>query len=352
SQLFQARALDLLALARSSADPEQAAYCFGSADAMRRHMDAVRFRMDEERVQAATAAIRASIGDAAFDTAYARGSAVAVPDAIDEVLAGSGPAPAPPPAVREEPAVAPSGATADLRVLVLGPFEVWVQGERVPAWQYARPKELLVHLLGAPRGRTRDEIGSAIWPEATPAQLRNSFHVTMHHLRKALGHADWVVLEEQRYRVAPGISVLFDATEFERSVRHALTLTGDARLAALRSALAWYRGHFLEGESMGVWRDEEQDRLRALYADGALNLGALLEERGETQQAMALYEALVAAEPLLEEAHRRMIAAWSAGGERARALRHYDRLLATLSQLDLDPEPETEELLARISARA
>ena len=81
-----------------------------------------------------------------------------------------------------------------LRVLALGPLQVFVDGpiDRVAAWGSARPRELLVFLLMHPEGRTKEQVGLAFWPDASPAQLRNSFHVTLHRLRKALGGAEWI----------------------------------------------------------------------------------------------------------------------------------------------------------------
>jgi len=103
----------------------------------------------------------------------------------------------------------------------------------------------------------------------------------------------------------------------------------------------------LEGESTGPWRGAEQDRLRALHVDASLMLGTLLEEHGRADEAASLYERVVAAEPLLEEAHRRLLRLWMARGERPRALRHFQRLVATLQQLELEPDAETATVFDR-----
>jgi DNA-binding SARP family transcriptional activator len=45
---------------------------------------------------------------------------------------------------------------------------------------------------------------------------------------------------------------------------------------------------------------------------------------------------------LNEEAHRRLMSAWARGGDRVRALQHYQRLVTLLrDELDAEPEPET-----------
>lgn len=89
-----------------------------------------------------------------------------------------------------------------LSVRALGPLEVWVDGELLtPAsWRFSRPRELLVYLLTHAGGRSRNEIGLDFWPDASIAQVKNNVHVTLHHLRKAIKHADLVRFESGRVR--------------------------------------------------------------------------------------------------------------------------------------------------------
>ena len=104
------------------------------------------------------------------------------------------------------PPVAPAAADT-LRVLALGPLQVFVGDDAIDTtvWGSARPRELLVYLLMHPDGRTKEQVGLAFWPEASAAQLRNSFHVTLHRLRKALRNPDWITLSNDRYRVDPDV---------------------------------------------------------------------------------------------------------------------------------------------------
>jgi DNA-binding SARP family transcriptional activator len=64
-------------------------------------------------------------------------------------------------------------------------------------------------------------------------------------------------------------------------------------------------------------------------------------------------EALVAAEPLRERAHRALMASYAAAGEPARALAHYDALAALLArEVGAAPGRETRALGERIRAGA
>lgn len=233
-----------------------------------------------------------------------------------------------------------------LRVRALGPLEIHRDGELVPAaaWRYAKPKELLLFLMLHPTGRTRDEIARAIWPGASLTQAKNSFHVTMHHLRKTLGHGDWIVLDSDRYRLDPADGAELDADVFERTARRLLK-SATRTLHELQHALALYRGELLGDEVTGPWVEEHRDRLRRLAVELNLALGAALEDSGDHAAAAELYHALVTREDLNEEAHRRLMHAWARAGQRPRALRHYDRLVALLrEELDAEPEAETADL--------
>jgi predicted ATPase/DNA-binding SARP family transcriptional activator len=305
--------------------------------------------------------------------------------------------PLPPPGQDPTEHETPATLRPQLRVRALGPVVVEVDGEPVEPdrWPYGKPKELLLYLLLHPRGASRDQIGEALWPGAARANVKNSFHVTLHHVRRALGRPEWIVREADRYRLDPGLRIEFDASEFEADARAALrhvvngagaaasrpaagaldgaaagvlagTAAGaldgrpvgaldgapgaldDAVLAALQRTRARYQGDLLEGESAGRWLDDHRDRLRRLYLDVSIVLGGALEAR-EPDSATALYEALVAREELDEELHRRLMRLRVRAGDRVRALRHYDRLVALLRHtLDAEPEPETVALYESI----
>src|SRR4029450_12693731 len=62
------------------------------------------------------------------------------------------------------PPLAPA-VTDTLRVLALGPLQVFVGGEAIDTtvWGSARPRELLVYLLMHPDGRAKEQGGRVFW---------------------------------------------------------------------------------------------------------------------------------------------------------------------------------------------
>jgi predicted ATPase/DNA-binding SARP family transcriptional activator len=362
SFLFIYRGSDYLAFTLAVSDPALAARLLGASEAVRLHIGANRFRLDQERSERLVTMLQQSLG-AAYEHELGIGKAVPATEVLDYVLDSvsavprgdaataptaasrdAGPAPIQTTEVTE--AARAAGEDADLVVRALGPFEVVVRGRAIGAWPYTKPKELLAYLLYHPQGRTRVEIGQAIWPGAAPAQVRNSFHVTLHHLRKTLGESQWIIIENERYRVAADVSIAFDVTAFEQDVREGIA-TG--AVDVLPRAMQRYRDHFLAGEPAAAWRDDVQDRLRRLYCDAGVRLGELLTASGEAEAAASAFEAVVAREPLHEEAHRGLLLAWAHAGKRVHAMRHYERLATLLrEELDMEPEPETIELYDRI----
>ena len=245
-----------------------------------------------------------------------------------------------------------------LRVLALGPLQVFVGGKAVEstAWGSARPRELLVYLLMHPEGRTKEQAGLAFWPDASAAQLRNSFHVTLHRLRKALGGADWVTLTNDRYRVDPELVEEFDVAEFEREVtaaRRALKRQQEGAAAQLEQALSRFRGDLLDGEPVGDWHLEHRDHLQRLYVDSLMELGAQLAKEERHAKAAEAYRRVLARDELHEEALLALMRCHAGLGERSQALRAYRHFADRLrKELEAEPGDRTTRLFEKLQQGA
>lgn len=243
-----------------------------------------------------------------------------------------------------------------MRVQTLGQLQVAL-GDAViepSAWGSARPRELLVYLLMHPSGRTKEQVGLAFWPDASPAQMRNNFHVTLHRLRKTLGTADWVRLDGDRYRIPQELVGELDVALFEREVgqwRAALRRDGDASAAtsAMERALARYRGDFLDGEPAADWHLEYRDRFQRLYVDALMELGGRYAEEERYAKAADAFRRVLARDELHEEALRALMRALAETGERSQALRAYQRFASRLrDELEAEPDVETLQLAGSI----
>jgi DNA-binding SARP family transcriptional activator len=403
--LFLARGLDTLArVGFARGEWGEGVRLSGAAAAIRTTIGAEAFALDRASLDEHLAAARAALGEEAFERARAEGGALGLDGAITHALAesarvaeGSDPAarsaaeagraeaPAPvvapdvPPAAGGPGAAgAPTAATSrrdvadpgsaesvsedrgpaaghgvgdGIDVRALGPLHI-TRGARAEAieWAYARPRELFLYLLSHPEGRTREQIGVVFWPEASAAQVKNSFHVTLHHLRRSLGGADCVLFEDERYRISPAMDVRFDVRTFEDGVAAALRRArSDEPLDALRDALTLYRGHFLSAAGAGDWHLEIHDRLVRLAIDGHVALGGMLVGREEWREAAGVYERLLRIDDLNEEAARGLMLCLARTGQRARALQQYERFVDRLrEEIGAEPEPDSTRLAESI----
>jgi DNA-binding SARP family transcriptional activator len=207
-----------------------------------------------------------------------------------------------------------------------------------------------------PEGRTKEQVGLAFWPDASTAQLRNSFHVTLHRLRRALGNPEWISLAHERYRVDPAVLEEFDVHAFERDVaaaRKALKRQEEGASAKLEQALARFRGDFLDGEPVGDWHLEHRDRLQRVYVDALMELGARHVAEERHAKAAEAYRRVLARDELHEEALLALMKAHAALGERSQALRAYRRFADRMrEELDAEPDDETTAFFERLQQGA
>src|SRR5438445_1404640 len=252
----------------------------------------------------------------------------------------------------EAPPVAPpkqASGTRHLAIRALGALQI-SQPAGPLVWASAKPRELLLFLLCHPDGRTREQVGLAFWPEASIEQVRNSFHVTLHRLRKTLGGAHWVTLSSDQYAVDSRVVVDFDASRFERDATAGLArLRKDGDTTLLEEALTLYGGDFLEHEVVGDWHLELRDRLRHKYVGALVALGERHMKRERWADAAEAWRRLVARDELDERAYRGLMTCYAKLGERSQVQQLYQRVERVLrKELETKPAAEPVQLYQRL----
>jgi predicted ATPase/DNA-binding SARP family transcriptional activator len=242
---------------------------------------------------------------------------------------------------------------ASLRLFALGPGRV-VRGDYTLTssdWGYAKVKELLFYLLGA-RSRTKEQIGLAFWPDASPGQVRSYFHDTLYHLRQALGRPDWIRFEHSSYAFNRSLDYWYDVEAFESALslarQHQASAPGQAA-QELEDALRLYQGNFLEDTLAGDWHVLPREELRRKHLEALLLLGHIHFTEGHYVQAADAYRQALVRDRYLEDAHRELMRCYARLGERGQALRHYQTLVEWLrDELGAPPAPETSALVEQL----
>jgi DNA-binding SARP family transcriptional activator len=231
-----------------------------------------------------------------------------------------------------------------------GSFDLHDDGESLHG-VLSQPKRaaLLAYLVLARPGelQRRDALLALFWPELDQARGRNALSQSLTFLRRGL--PDGVLVTRGSEEVGVNAHrVRCDAVEFEAAVAG----------GRWEEALELYRGPLLEGLHVGGapefvrWLDLERERLRELASGAAwsgahasLAAGALTEAERLAQRALRLV-------PTDESPVRDFIDALAAAGDRAAALRFYEKFVDVLAdELEVEPAPETVAVAVAVRAR-
>jgi DNA-binding SARP family transcriptional activator len=215
-------------------------------------------------------------------------------------------------------------------IRLLGGFEVAVDGTAVPAlaWRHRRASDLIKLLALTPGHRLhREQVMDRLWPglpvDAAGANLRKATH----HLRRALGTREPVVIDTGFVALCPDWAVTTDVEAFETAAKAALGRGPDA--CAVAAAL--YRGDLLPDDPYAEWAFEPRERLRLRHLQ-------LLKLAGN-------WDAVLDVDPSDEDAHRALMQAAIDVGSRQAALRQFARLRDSLrADLGVGPDRRSVEL--------
>jgi DNA-binding SARP family transcriptional activator/DNA-binding CsgD family transcriptional regulator len=245
----------------------------------------------------------------------------------------------------------------DLRIGLLGGFWVQVGSRRIAQFVSGRkPAQLLKLLAIAPGHRcAREEVEDTLWPESAIGRATNNLHRTLYTARHFLEpdlprgtHSFYLRLEGNAVMLRGPRLLWIDVEAFEVAAAVALRMRGQA---AYEAALRLYEGELLPDDRGEEWAASRREHVRSLYLDMLLGAVRLHEAHGEPEAAIARLQQIVLAEPIHEEAHRRLMRLLAVTGAPQRALRQYARLREVLRrELDVEPDAETEQLHSNIVA--
>jgi DNA-binding SARP family transcriptional activator/streptogramin lyase len=239
--------------------------------------------------------------------------------------------------------------------LVLGPFEVRDGGMILPLGGAKQRAALAILLLHHDQVVSRDRLVDGLWGDSPPATATHTIEVYISRLRKAL-HRDG--RPERLLTRSPGYLLRVDDGELDLQRFDALMDQGrraraaedpQAAAAALREALALFRGAPLEDLSFAPFAQAEVGRLDDLRLaaleqriDADLALGCEADLIGELHP-------LVAAYPRQERFWAQLMLASYRSGQQAEALATYDRARRRLvEELGIDPGRSLQQLHGQI----
>jgi DNA-binding SARP family transcriptional activator len=239
----------------------------------------------------------------------------------------------------------------------LGRFSVVLDGHVVDTFSSRRTRNVLAYLLSHRQAPVhRDVLMDVFWPHVSPEAARNSLHVALTGVRRALRAVRPEPVLERRhdtYRLSDSVAVWVDAEEFERACEDGRRAerAGDVTkaLGSYEAAGKLYNGHFLADDPYAEWAAATRETLRLLAVEVQSRLIDLYIANGDYGPATVAGRRLLTIDPYNEAAHRRLMICYAESGQAHLALAQYHRCAKALwNALQMRPSRQTTELYDRL----
>jgi LuxR family transcriptional regulator, maltose regulon positive regulatory protein len=240
-------------------------------------------------------------------------------------------------AVVSEVITSSSSWTPQLAIRAFGEPVVLLDDQPIKRWRMARGMELFFLLLGADYPLSKERIITEIWQDCDE-KTNQTFHSTLHYLRKLFGASSFSLLEggyRLNLAVRYGEKVWYDVQTFRTcyaEAEQALSSSDDsAARTALLQMVKLYRGDY--GRSFySDWCLFRRDELRATYLNARRHLAHLAWRSGTLEESIEHWQHILHVDNCLEEAHLGLMQCYARQGKRSTALRQYQQCKETLHQ--------------------
>ncbi|HST17507.1 MAG TPA: BTAD domain-containing putative transcriptional regulator [Gaiellaceae bacterium] len=226
---------------------------------------------------------------------------------------------------------------------VLGPLEVEDEGRLLELTGQRQRALLILLLLRANEVVATDRIVDDLWGGSAPRTAPAALHNAIGQLRRVLG-VDCLVTRPPGY-VLHVERAQVDALRFEDVVRGARATEPAARAAALRDALALWRGAALIDVAYESFAATEASRFEELRLVAREELNDVELGLGSHDALVPELQALVEANPLRERLWGQlMLALYRAGRQGDASQAYQDARHTLLAELGIEPGPALKQL--------
>jgi LuxR family maltose regulon positive regulatory protein len=235
-----------------------------------------------------------------------------------------------------------------LNIRALGPIQITLNGKKVTLadWQTRETRDLFFFFLqeGA---ATKEQVGSAFWPDISPARLKMRFKTSIYRLRQAIGQ-DTILFEGELYRFNRNLDYEYDVETFRELLKQANTKSEGNALELLDKAIALVKGPYL-ADIDAIWVDQVRNQLEIEYRDLLIQLAERYLKAGQAMRALTICRTALQADPLMEEAYRLSMRAHALLGDQAAIARTFQTCRTILSdELGIEPSFGTKKLYEQL----
>ncbi|HLG60755.1 MAG TPA: BTAD domain-containing putative transcriptional regulator [Ktedonosporobacter sp.] len=257
-------------------------------------------------------------------------------------------------ALPQQSVLQPASPTlSTITILALGEPVVSIDKQPVTRWRMARAMELFFFLLDSDRLLSKEQIITTLWPEFDD-QINQTFHSTIHHLRKMFG-SSCIVFQAGNYRLDLAScygDIWYDVRVFQThyaAAQQALEQDDAAAQAGFSAMVSLYRGDY--GQSFySDWCTSRRDELRSIYLDAHRQLARIAWRAEAFDESISHWRHILNVDNCLEEAHYGVMRCYARQGKRGAALRQYQLCKEILqAELAIAPGPAIQNLYLRLT---
>jgi len=248
-----------------------------------------------------------------------------------------------------------------LKIHLFGKFCVRRNEQVLDGFDARKIQELFCYLLlHRDHSLPRETLASILWPETTTTQSKKNLRQALWQLQSALGSQneptndrlllvdpDWVQLNSEA-------DLWLDVAEFEQVFNLVQKTPGqeidNPTAQLLQDTVQLYQGPLLEGWYQD-WCLLERERLQSMYLAMLDKLMSFTEAHCDYETGLLYGMRIMCYDRARERTHRRMMRLYYLLGDRAEALRQYERCAAALDEeLGISPSKSTQALFKQIQA--
>jgi DNA-binding SARP family transcriptional activator len=243
-----------------------------------------------------------------------------------------------------------------IRIQALGEPTVYVENIRVKRWRMAHAMELFFFLLEKGRPVHKEQIISALWPDAD-GQVEQTLRSTIYYLRKLFGAACITSSNSSYMLDLAGIygeeSIWYDVAVFLKcyATAQAALAAGDEGVAytTFEEMTRLYHGDYVQSFYCD-WCTQRRYTLRHAYMDALYQLALIAYRQHHLDESIAHWQHLLTMDSCLEEAHYWLICCYMQQGKRGMALRQYQNCVLRLrEELSIEPGDALQHLYQRLT---
>ncbi|MFK7800403.1 MAG: BTAD domain-containing putative transcriptional regulator [Anaerolineae bacterium] len=242
----------------------------------------------------------------------------------------------------------------NLRLNLLGSFQAELNNSLLNGFRTDKVRALLAYLaIEANRPHSRTELATMFWGELNDAAARANLRKSLFLLRQLFGDATKSVFTITRQDVQ--FNSVDSVGRFSVDVHQFSQLSQKIELESHQQAADLYKGQLLAGiEVAGApnfddWLASYREQLQQQYLSVLNQIGELSLAHGDYSSTQAVAMRQLSLEPWREVAHRQLMRAYIAAGQRAEALAQHEQFVALLErEMGIEPSAETVALVSAI----